>query len=160
MAAVCYPDPGKFHLVYGNYFLNSDRGGAAKCVSYESYGSYTNFSTAAVFSFQDGSTRGQLTFDYAQASFTFRNKAIFVPYNDSAPREAFYAIYNDCTTCGISQHYYGDNGHGCTYWRHEDNMNKPAHCCDRIFDRYCGAVPKYQMYDASCESKVKRPHGG
>ncbi|KAH6923352.1 hypothetical protein HPB50_000437 [Hyalomma asiaticum] len=56
-APECYPDVGKWHLMHRNYYSDPNFGGAAKCVTFERYGSYENFSTPAVYSFgKQGST--------------------------------------------------------------------------------------------------------
>ncbi|XP_037524016.1 uncharacterized protein LOC119401361 [Rhipicephalus sanguineus] len=140
--------------MHRNYYSDPNFGGAAKCVTFERYGSYENFSTPAVYSFGgQGSTKGQVTFDPAPC-YTSRNKANFEPFDDSSPQETFYLIYIECQKCTIMRHPYAENGYGCTYWRREDTMNEPADCCDFIYDENCGTTPKYQIYDASCGSNV------
>ncbi|XP_037524013.1 uncharacterized protein LOC119401359 [Rhipicephalus sanguineus] len=136
--------------MHRSYYVDPAFGGSAKCVIFERYGAYENFSTPIAFHVGEQETiKGQVTLDAAPC-YTCRNQATFVPENDGVPQEIFYAIYVDCTTCTILRHHYADNGYGCSFWRRADTMHEPADYCDFIYDENCGTAPKYEIYDASC----------
>ncbi|XP_077494959.1 uncharacterized protein LOC144105728 [Amblyomma americanum] len=147
----CFPNFGKWYMMYRNYYLDPIIGGAAKCVAFERYGAYENFSTPATFSYgKDGSTIGEFTLT-SSPCYEGKNMATFKPYNSTFPPESIHIIYTDCT-CYVGRHDYADNGNGCTFWRRADKLNEPADCCEFIYAENCGTSPKYQIYDSSCQS--------
>ncbi|XP_077494432.1 uncharacterized protein LOC144105133 [Amblyomma americanum] len=146
----CYPDVGEWVLVYRNYYFDADFAGAEKCVKYERFGVYENFTTPCIFLFgPHGSNTGSITLS-SSPCYTAKNQKSFVPEDDNVPAVEFHTIYMNCASCFVARHPYAANGYGCTLWRRYDSLNIPDVCCEFIYDENCGTSPKYHMYHSTC----------
>ncbi|XP_077485290.1 uncharacterized protein LOC144095416 [Amblyomma americanum] len=148
-ASRCYPDVGEWICMYRNYYSDPDFGGSAKCLKFQRYGIYENFTTPVVFTFgKNGSTNVTGTFVLTSSPcYTGRDLHNFTPDDAHFPVEDFYVIYFDCTSCAVIRHRYTDNGYGCSLWRKVGTFQEPNDCCEFIYDENCGSSPKYQVYD-------------
>ncbi|XP_077494511.1 uncharacterized protein LOC144105240 [Amblyomma americanum] len=135
--------------MYRNYYHDPDFGGAAKCVKYQRYGAYENFSTPVVLTFPEGAVRGRFSMSSSECYAT-KYVVTFVRDDKSTASLMFYIIYTDCEICSILRHPYAGNGYGCSYWRRVSTMDQTDDCCKFIYDQNCGTSPKYRMYDTSC----------
>uniref|UniRef100_G3MSF4 RING-type domain-containing protein n=1 Tax=Amblyomma maculatum TaxID=34609 RepID=G3MSF4_AMBMU len=145
----CYPDVGEWYLTYRNYYYDPYFGGSAKCVKYQRYGTYENFSTPIMLTFPDGEVRGRFSMSSSEC-YSTKDAVTFV--RDDESTQSFHIIYTDCQICSILRHPYAANGYGCSYWRRTSTLHESDDCCKFIYDQNCGTSPMYQMYDRSCQS--------
>ncbi|KAH7940181.1 hypothetical protein HPB52_022096 [Rhipicephalus sanguineus] len=151
----CYPPNGKWIMMKRNYPYDPYYGGNARCVLYDRVGPYRNYTIPARFSWcQDGSGRGcgSVVGSYllsAIPGYWARNLYSFYPNNGHLAWQQ-HAIYKDCSTCYIGRYRYALNGYGCVMWRRTSSINRRTDFCDFIFEVFCGAAPKYQVFEPSC----------
>ncbi|XP_077492555.1 uncharacterized protein LOC144103775 [Amblyomma americanum] len=143
----CYPDVGVWISMYRNYYADPDFGGSAKCLKFQRYGTYENFTTPVAFTFgQNGTTKGKFVLS-SSPCYTGKDIHKFTPDNAQNPHEDFYVIYVDCASCIVVRHRYAANGYGCSLWRRAGTLQIPNDCCEFIYAENCGTSPKYQVYD-------------
>ncbi|XP_077508047.1 uncharacterized protein LOC144119254 [Amblyomma americanum] len=156
----CYPDVGEWYQIYRNYYYDPDFGGASKCVKYQSYGTYENFSTPAFFTYGitgNGSVPGRYSLS-STPCYNGKNLGTFIPDETSAVvQEEWNVIYTDCNKCFVARHRYAYNGYGCTYWRRVSTFHENGDCCDFIYDENCGSSPRYQIYYPWCAPDLGMP---
>ncbi|XP_037524019.1 shematrin-like protein 1 [Rhipicephalus sanguineus] len=161
----CYPPNGKWIMMKRNYPYDPYYGGNARCVLYDRVGPYRNYTIPARFSWcQDGSGRGcgSVVGSYllsAIPGYWARNLYSFYPNNGHLAWQQ-HAIYKDCSTCYIGRYRYALNGYGCVMWRRTSSINRRTDFCDFIFEVFCGAAPKYQVFEPSCLRLLGGAYGG
>ncbi|XP_054934203.1 uncharacterized protein [Dermacentor andersoni] len=120
----CYPDVGEWICMFRNYYEDPNFGGHSKCLRYNRFGTYENFTTKMVFTFGEHGTQNTTGKFVLESSpcYTGKNIHSFTP----------------------------DSRNGCSLWRRRGTLDEPNDCCEFIYDENCGSSPKYPVYEQSC----------
>ncbi|KAL1430888.1 hypothetical protein MTO96_014742 [Rhipicephalus appendiculatus] len=120
--ARCYPDVGEWYLMFRNYYVDADFGGAEECVKFRTFETYSSENYTAYVEFVIGN-EGSM-----QHSGGYENA--LEPTKSADDRSPM--------------------GYGCSYWRRIDTFYEANDCCEFIYAQNCGTSPKYHFYDDSC----------
>nr|XP_054918460.1 uncharacterized protein LOC129380709 [Dermacentor andersoni] len=148
----CYPDIGEWICMFRNYYEDPNFGGHSKCLRYNRFGTYENFTTSVVFTFGKHGTQnttGKFVLE-SLPCYTGKNILSFTPDSPDVPLEDYHIIYVNCESCVVLRHRYADNGNGCSLWRLRGTLDEPNDCCEFIYDENCGSAPKYPVYEQPC----------
>ncbi|KAM7308381.1 hypothetical protein ISCGN_012015 [Ixodes scapularis] len=144
---MCAPVPGKFYLVYRNFEEDPIFGGTAKCVIVtESNKTATGSLLTATYDGGSSTYTASLT-----SSPGYDVKNVLQIHAEDGTKDLVIA-YLECAQCKLLRNKYITSGPACSLFVFgSDGHPKDHTCCDFVFDVLCGASPKYEIYDDSCE---------